>query len=65
MKTIEVTIEKNPSQITGDIQNFKVVPRTWDLGDPIGYGSTRENAIQDFIESWLLKYDEDITIKEL
>lgn len=65
MKNIEVTIEKNPSQITGDIQNFTVIPKDFEPGVPTGHGSTKLQAIADFIETWMLKYDEDITIKEL
>ena len=60
--TIEVTIETNPFQVTNDIQNFKVEPVEFDFKMPTGYGSTREGAIQDFIESWMLKYDEEVEL---
>jgi hypothetical protein len=30
----------------------------WDLGIPVGYGDTIQEALEDFIESWELKFDE-------
>jgi hypothetical protein len=60
--TIEVTIETNPFQVTNDIQNFKVIKKDWDLGDPLGYGSTLEKALEDFIGWAELKYDEEVEL---
>ena len=62
MKTIEVTIEKNPSQITNSIVNYKVIKKDWDLGDPYGVGATLERALEDFISSAELKYDEEVEL---
>ena len=61
---VEVTLEKNQFQISKDVQNYKVVEASgWDLGAPLGYGSTPESAVMDFIDSWELKYNETITVK--
>lgn len=61
MATIEVQVEKNPVQVTDDIQNYQVVEADgWDLGAPIGNGATLEHALQDFESSYELKHDEEI-----
>jgi len=65
MKTITVHIEKNPVQITNCPQNYMVAGDGWDLGDPIGHGATKEAAIEDYKESWLLHMDEEIEISEI
>lgn len=39
-------------------QKFEATLVEWDLGTPIGYGNTIQEALEDFIESWELHYDE-------
>ncbi len=44
--------------------NFRIVEsQGWDLGAAIGDGYTVREAIKDFIEDWLLKFDEYIKVK--
>jgi hypothetical protein len=65
---IEVTIERNQIQVTNCPSNFIVVEADgFDLGAVTGNGSTEEKALQDFIESWCLRYDEtvELTIVEI
>ena len=35
----------------------------WDLGDLVGSGKTIEQAMEDFKDSWSIRYDEDIEVK--
>lgn len=65
MKRVFIGVEKNPLQVTNCPINFTVAEIEWDLGAPIGNGKTLEEAIWNFKESWLLKYDEEITIELL
>lgn len=61
MKTIEISVLINNTLFQGDIRNFEVVEASgWDDGRPQGHGATQADAIADFIESWLLKFDEEI-----
>ena len=63
MKTINVTVEKNPFQVhgaIGAINNFQVVEKDWDLGSPIGNGETLEAALEDFEASYECKFDEEV-----
>lgn len=39
-------------------QKFQATLKEWDLGTPIGYGETIREALEDFIESWELQYNE-------
>jgi len=51
METINVIVYKNRYQVhgaIGKINNFRVVPDNYDLGDPIGNGEYLEDAIEDF-----------------
>jgi hypothetical protein len=66
-QSIEVTVERNPMQVTSCPSNFTVVEADgFDLGAVISTGRTEEEALKNFIESWCLKYDEEVslTIKE-
>jgi hypothetical protein len=60
MTDIKVRIEKNPVQVTNDIQNFQVSEIEWDLGHPIGNGATLEEALEDFRQMYECKYDEEV-----
>lgn len=60
---VEVIVEKNSRQVTNDGRNFIVFEDGWDLGDPTGYGSTLENAIEDLKDSWMLRLDTEIEVK--
>lgn len=63
MTNINVTIERNPFQVTNSPQNFTVVEADgFDLGAVCGYGSTEEKAMQDFIENYYLRYDEEVSL---
>ncbi len=65
MKTIKVKIYENASQVSGvgSITNFSVSPVDYDQGLAIGYGSTVKKAVDEFIESWYMKYEEDIQVE--
>ena len=65
MKTIIVVTEKNRVQVTNCPLNFTVTEEQYDLGSPVGNGSTLEKALEDFKTSAELKYDEEIAIFEL
>lgn len=58
--SIEAIVIKDQFQVTGCPQNFKVMEEDYDMGAPVGYGSTLAKAIEDFISMWELKYDESI-----
>lgn len=58
--TIEAIVIKDQMQVTGCPQNFQVMEEDYDLGAPVGYGSTLKEAIDDFISIWELKNDESI-----
>lgn len=38
-------------------KKFQAYTEEWDLDSPIGYGDTIQEALEDFIESWELRYD--------
>lgn len=60
---IEVTIERNQIQVTNCPSNFTVVEADgFDLGAVTGNGSTEEKALQDFIENYCLRYDEQVSL---
>lgn len=63
MKTVKVSIDILPIIFNGDRLNYTVSPDEYDLGDPIGHGATQAKALLDFIESWMLRYDEEITVE--
>jgi hypothetical protein len=66
-QSIEVTVKRNPIQVTNCQSNFTVVEADgFDLGAVISTGRTEEEALKNFIEAWCLKYDEEVslTIKE-
>ena len=58
LRKVNVDISKNGTQITGCPSNFNVSLHEWDLDDPFAWGSTLEEAIASFRES----FDEDIEI---
>jgi hypothetical protein len=60
---VEVIVEKNAAQVGNDIRNFVVAESGWDLGDPSGIGSTLEEAIEDFKDSWMFKLNQEIEVK--
>lgn len=60
MIDIKVRVEKNPVQVTNDIQNFTVTEAEWDLGHPIGIGATLDAALEDFRLMYECKYDEEV-----
>lgn len=65
--TMEVQVIINPMQVTSCPQNYLVCEADgFDLGAITGCGATMEQALADFIENWLLRYDEliSLTIKE-
>jgi hypothetical protein len=63
-QVIEVIVEKNKQQVTGSNGNFCVLQATgYEGGYPLGFGSTQEIAIKDFIDDWSVKYDEEIEVK--
>lgn len=37
---------------------FKATLAEWDLGIPIGYGETIQEALDIFLESWEMKFEE-------
>ena len=39
-------------------QNFVAYKEDWDLGDPIAYGMTIREALENFLEACELRYDE-------
>lgn len=43
--------------------NFQATLKDWDGGVPIGYGKTIQEAIENFLEDWELKYDEQLNYK--
>lgn len=57
---ISAIVIKDQMQVTGCPQNFQVMEEHYDLGAPVGYGSTLKEAIDDFISIWELKNDESI-----
>jgi hypothetical protein len=66
-QSIEVTVERNPMQVTNCPSNFTVVEADgFDMDSVIGYGETEEKALQSFIENYCLRYDIEVslTIKE-
>jgi hypothetical protein len=62
MKTIKVKITADDTLYKGDMFNYMVTEADGDLGRPIGVGATKKEAVESFIESWLLKYDEEIEV---
>lgn len=50
MKTLELKI--SPAYI-----GLQCTLEDWDLGVPIGYGKTVQDAIESFLESWTLHFD--------
>lgn len=63
MTNINITIERNPFQVTNCPQNFTVVEADgFDLGAVVGNGSTEEKAMQDFIENYMLRHDKLVTL---
>lgn len=65
MEIVNVIIEKNSVQVTNDSQNFKVIPNDYEPGMPVGIGATLDDAISDFKEWWLNKYDKEIELNIL
>ena len=55
MNTIKVIVKDAPHYTR---KKFFATLSDWDLGIPIGYGNTIQEALEDFIESWELHYDE-------
>ena len=53
---MKVTVTEAPAYTR---QKFQATLSEWDLGVPIGYGQTIQEALEDFIESWELHYDEE------
>lgn len=41
-------------------KRFQVYTEGWDLDQLIGYGDTIPEAIEDFLECWEMKYDEQL-----
>lgn len=39
---------------------YEAVPDDYEPGIPIGYGRTIEEAIEDLLESWTMKYDVEV-----
>jgi len=65
-RKLQILVTKNETQVTNSIQNFQVVDAEgWDLGDPIGYGATLDDAIMDFAENWEMKRDQEIEIEKI
>lgn len=61
--SVEVQVQKNQIQVTSCPANYLVCEADgFDLGAVTGVGSTMEKALEDFIENWLLRYDELITL---
>ena len=44
-------------------QKFQATLTEFDEGVPIGYGETIVEALEDFLESWEMKYNETLTYK--
>lgn len=63
MKTIEVLVIENPTQVTNDPQNFVVTEKEYDEGSVVGTGSTQAKAIEDFEDNWMLRHGEEIETK--
>jgi hypothetical protein len=55
MDTIKVIVKEAPFYTR---QKFFATVAEWDLGIPIGYGSSIQEALENFIESWEMKYNE-------
>lgn len=63
METIKIKASKNPAQVTNCPTNFVVTLANYDQGDPVGNGATLQLAVHDFMESYLLKYDEEVKVE--
>lgn len=63
MKIVKVSIEREARLFTNDIRNFTVRPWDYDLGDVIGNGATKEQAIDNFKGSWEFEKGEEIDIE--
>ena len=62
MTTTNISVQINSVQVTNCPANFLVSETEYDLGRPTGNGSTLERAIEDFKESWMMKFDEEINV---
>lgn len=63
MKTINVTVERNPFQVSskpGSLTNFTVEEHPYDLGAIVGYGPTLDLALNAFEVMYECRYDEEI-----
>jgi hypothetical protein len=52
---MKVTVTNAPAYTR---KKFQATLTEWDLDAPIGYGDTIQDALQDFINSWELKHNE-------
>lgn len=60
LESVTVTVTEAPVYTR---QRFQATLTQWDLGVPIGYGNTIQEALESFLESWELHFDEQLNYK--
>lgn len=60
MNTQSVTVKEAPNYTR---QKYQATLTEWDHGVPIGYGETIQDALEAFLESWEMKYNQQLNYK--
>lgn len=61
MSEIKLELKVHQTSVVFHTHKWRVSPKIWYLTDPIGWGSTIEDAIQDYLDEYYIKYNKSLT----